>query len=365
MRRKALRGAGAAALAALALLSTLAPLAEARAVVGIGDQKPEMFTDPRFLWLKVGYTRMNVGWDVRHSKWERPWVDGWMRAAHKAKVRPVITFGHSWTDSRRRILPSVATYRREIRAFRKRFPWVREYIPWNEANHCSQPTCNKPERAAAYYRVLRQECRRCTVVAADVLDQRNLAGWIRRFRRAARPYRPRLWGLHNYLDANRLRSTGTDNMLRAVPGQVWLTETGGLVRRNHYRNQISFPESPENAARATQWVLDLARERPRIRRVYFYHWNANSPTQGWDSAFIDPFGTPRPAFDVLARARGRNPKKAPIVFSLPPQVTPPSEQPPPEQGPSPPPPAEPQQQPPPPQDPPPPPPQCVLGVLCR
>jgi hypothetical protein len=114
---------------------------------------------------------------------------------------------------------------------------------------------------------------------------------------------------------------------------------------------------------ATQWVLDLAKERPRIRRVYFYHWDANSPTQAWDSAFIDPFGSPRPAFDVLARARGRNPRKAPVIYALPPAVTPPSEQPPPEQGPSSPPPAQPQQQPPPPQQQPPPP-ECTLGVLC-
>ena len=300
---------------------------------------------------------------MRTSKWERPWVANWMRKARAANVRPLVAFGHSWTSSRRKLLPSVATFRREFRAFRRAYPWVREYSPWNEANHCSQPTCHKPERAAAYYRVVKQECRGCTVVAADVLDQRNLGEWIGRFRRAARPYRPRLWGLHNYLDANRLRSAGTDHMLRSVPGQVWLTETGGLVRRNHYRSQIAFPESAEHAALATQWVLDLAKQRPRIRRVYFYHWDANSPTQAWDSAFIDPFGSSRPAFDVLARARGRNPSKAPVVFNPPaPSPTPPSEQPPPEQGPSSPPPSEPQPQQPPPQEPPPP--ECTLGILC-
>lgn len=339
----------------LAPAGAAAPVAQARPVIGIGDQKPAMFTDPRFEWLNITYSRMVVSWDVRRVGWERPWVKNWLAKARAARVRPLIAFGHTWTEKGRRYLPTVREYRREVRAFRRAYPWVREYTPWNEANHCSQPTCNRPERAAAYYKVLKQECRRCTILAADVLDQAGMVEWLRRFRRAARPYKPRLWGLHNYLDANRRRSTGTRRLLKAVPGQIWFTETGGLVRRNHYRAQISFPESPEHAAKATRWVLKLATARPRVRRVYFYHWDANSPTQAWDSAFIDPYGNPRPAFDVLARFRGRDPRRAPLVFQpFPPGPAPPSEQPPPETGTQPQPEPQPQQ----------PPADCLLGVFC-
>ena len=43
--------------------------------------------------------------------------------------------------------------------FRERYPWVRDYLTWNEANHCSQPTCRNPKRAAQYYLALRKHCR--------------------------------------------------------------------------------------------------------------------------------------------------------------------------------------------------------------
>ena len=51
------------------------------------------------------------------------------------------------------------------------------------------------------------------------------------FRRHAHEVEPRYWGMHNYIDANRLRTTGTRRMLRAVKGQIWFTETGGIVAR--------------------------------------------------------------------------------------------------------------------------------------
>ena len=51
-----------------------------------------------------------------------------------------------------------------------------EYLTWNEANHCSQPTCRNPERAAQYYLALRKHCRGCRIVAADLLDGSKMSG---------------------------------------------------------------------------------------------------------------------------------------------------------------------------------------------
>jgi hypothetical protein len=38
----------------------------------------------------------------------------------------------------------------------------------------------------------------------------------------------------------------------------------------------------------------------RITRVYLYHWNADRRFDTWDSALIDMYGRPRPAFRVLS-----------------------------------------------------------------
>ena len=120
----------------------------------------------------------------------------------------------------------------------------------------------------------------------------------------------------------------------------------------------------------TRFVLQVADSEPRIRRVYFYQWNADSLLQAWDSGFIDPFGHRRAAFDVLARHAGRDPRRAPgdPVFAAPVEPSSASEQPPPSQGGPPPqdsPPQQQQQQQP--QDPPPPsctlPPPLCPGVL--
>ncbi|MGZ4278400.1 MAG: hypothetical protein ACXVFK_15895 [Solirubrobacteraceae bacterium] len=316
-----------AALAAAAALA-LPAAAAAKPILAVGDQKPAMFSDPRFGWLHITHSRIVVSWTVARTPWERRLVDQWLFAARLTGVRPLVAFGHAWSGRERRALPSVKAYAKAVRDFRRRYPWVRDYTPWNEANHCSQPTCHHPERAAAYYNVMRAQCPRCTIVAADVLDQRNMVPWLRAFRRHAAGH-PRLWGLHNYLDANRLRTSGTEHMLKAVRGEIWMTETGGIVRRTHYRQQIGgFEESPAHAAKATAWILKVADHRPRIRRVYLYQWNANSPTQVWDSGLIGPFGETRPAFAVVARAMGRDPSKAPGDQPTQPSPPPPNEQPP-------------------------------------
>src|SRR3954451_14204185 len=300
----------AAALVFLSLVAPLPSVAHARAVVGMGDQKPEMFTDARFRWLGVRHARIVVSWNVMASTSERRWAAGWLGAARAARVEPLISFGHAWSGPQRKRLPSVAAYRSAFTRFRSAYPWVRTYIPWNEANHCSQPTCHRPERAAAYYDVIRADCPRCTVVAGDVLDQRNMVSWLRAFQRASK-HKPTLWGLHNYLDASRLRTTGTRRLLRAVKGRIWITETGGLVRRKHYKAQIAFPESADHAGKVTRFLLRFANTHARIRRVYIYQWNANSLFQTWDSGIIEPFGQRRGGVHAPPRAVGPPHPEAP------------------------------------------------------
>ena len=356
----------AAALVFLLLLAAAPATARARVLVGMGDQKPAMFKDPRLRWLGVRHARLVVSWDVQRSAGERAWADAWLTAARAAGVEPMVAFGHAWAGKKRKVAPTKRTFRLAFDRFRRAHPWVHVYTPWNEANHCSQPTCKTPKRAAEYYDAMREGCPRCTVTAADLVDQPNMVRWARQFARAAK-HKPTLWGLHNYLDANRLRTSGLRRLLAGVEGRIWLTETGGVVRRSYYRNQIRFPTSIDHAARATSFILKLADSQPRVRRVYLYHWNSVSLTQTWDSGLIDPFGISRPAFYALARHMGRDPSRAPgqprplAAVEAPPPLPPPApeEQPPPpppeEQQPPPPPPPQ-DENPPPPQDPPPPPP---------
>jgi hypothetical protein len=285
----------------LALVAALvvAPAANAKPpLIGIGEQHPQIFTDEAFAPLGIRDVRYIASYDALQDPTERAELDAYLRAAGAAHMRVLLGFGHSRDPLKAHTAPSVKRFEREFLKFRERYPWIRDYLTWNEANHCSQPTCKNPKRAAQYYLALRKHCKGCRIVAADLLDGSKLATWAKAFQKAVGKRRV-IWGLHNYIDANRFRTRGTKALLRAVKGDVWFTETGGIVKRVN-PNKIKLPESTRHAAKATSYVFKLAALSKRVKRVYFYHWSpAPTPNPTWDSALVDKHDRPRPAYKVL------------------------------------------------------------------
>ncbi len=286
-------------LAALALLAVPAGASAAPPVIGVGEQNAAMFATPSWEHLGAPDVRYIVPWDALKSDWQRAETDAYMAAAENAGAHVLLGFGHSRIESRRRKLPSASEYRHVFLRFRARYPFINEYLTWNEANHCSQPTCRRPDMAARYYDILRDDCTGCTVVGPSVLDKRDMPKWVHQVELHAK-HRIGIWAIHNYIDANRFRTRGTKALLKAVKGKVWFTETGGLVRRDN-GSTIDFANSPTHAVRAVKWVFKLARLSPRVQRIYFYHWVAPEPGATWDSALLDARGNPRPALAVIKR----------------------------------------------------------------
>jgi hypothetical protein len=260
-------------------------------VVGIGEQQAAMFSDPRFADLHIHKARIVVAYDATRVRFERQLVDVWLAEARRTGVEPFVTFGHSRVHPDK--LPTVAEFRTAFGEFRARYPAVRVYAAWNEINHNGQPTHDHPERAAEYYNVVKAACRGCLVVAGDVLDQAGMTSYLRRYRSHI-DGEPQAWGLHNYTDVNRFRSRGLKAMLKAVSGEIWLTETGGLVQLAD-----RLPRDEQRAARATAFMVKLARSTPRVARLYLYNWTGTDAKARFDSGLIAPDGTARPAYDVL------------------------------------------------------------------
>jgi hypothetical protein len=299
-------------IAALLTLVAAAP-ASAKYRVGVGEQKAAMFDTPAWQSLKLKRVRYLVPWDYAKHRGQRDEVNYYMGRARAARQDVLVTFtarrgcyiGNRYSKKKKCRAPSTGAYKKAYRAFDKAFPWVKTYSAWNEINHKSQPTFKSPRRAAQYYNVLRKDARKrkFRVMAADMLDTGNMSRYLGTFRRYAKGS-PRLWGLHNYGDVNRRRSSFTKAMLRTVPGEVWLTETGGIVKL-----LPSFKRSPSRAAARTKGMFRLVNRydtrrrgmRSKITRLFVYTWFGEERSARFDAGLVNPDGSPRKAFSVFRK----------------------------------------------------------------
>jgi hypothetical protein len=298
-------------LAALLVPSTAA----AKYKVGVGEQDPAMFGSARWQSLQLKRSRYLVPWNWNQSASTRALVTSYMTSAHAAGQQVLVAFtarrgcynGKRYSKKKACRAPSAKAYRTSFRAFDGAFPWVRTYSAWNEVNHVSQPTARKPKLAVRYYDVLRHDARArgFKVMAADLLDTSNLGSYLRAFLRRAKGS-PRLWGLHNYQDVNYKTSKDTRRMLSTVRGEVWLTETGGIVR---FAGSRLRTYSPKRAADRTKYMFKLANTfqrrragtRSKITQLFIYTWFGEPRGARFDAGLVNPNGSPRKAFAVVRK----------------------------------------------------------------
>ncbi|UGS38171.1 glycosyl hydrolase [Capillimicrobium parvum] len=272
--------------------------------IGISDQNVSMFSAPLFQNLGLRYARFVTPWDValKPTSPEAAKLRDWIVAASFDGVEPLISFEHRTADrcpDRPCMLPSTSAYAKAIRAFRQEYPTVTTLSAWNEASHVTQPTYKHPDAAARYYLAMKRLCPTCTIVAADVLDTRFMQGWLQQFLKVAPS--ARLWGLHNYGDTNRFRTSGLDTLLATVKGDVWLTETGSIVSFTTSDGRQSFKPSQARAAKAMRYLFTrLVPRSSRIKRVYLYNWRSD-PANRWDSGLVGYRGEKRKVYDVVAQ----------------------------------------------------------------
>jgi hypothetical protein len=287
--------------------------AEARLRVGISEQNSAMFDSRYFKRLKVRQARLVVPWNVaqRHDYWPA-YMRAWLRGAKRRHVQPHVAFNIvDFSAKHRGKGPSPKRLRKAFKAFRRKYRRVRVFTPWNEANHAFQPTYRKPRLAYRYYRVLKRACPRCTVLAADVLDDASMSWWLKKYRRS---FKGRgIWGIHNYQDANKhrsLRRSSTLRITRLVRGPIWSTEAGGIVGFKTVKGRVAYRYSLARQKSAQRYLFKLMRARKvrhRYKRVYIYNWTGTWSHRGrrkanrWDSGLMTVSGKPRPAYWALLR----------------------------------------------------------------
>jgi len=277
-------------------------------MTGLGDEQPEMFTDPLWQQLHTRIARYIAPYDaVAHPDSLRR-ATAWINAAEEQHVKILVAFYHSQHTPT--VLPSYALYKHDVQKFVKRFPNVRQYQSWDEANRGNVPglfSSPSPKAAAQYYQALIRVCKGCTAVGLDVLDQEKIPrtlNYIKEFKSAVghlHTVMPSIWGLHDYSDVNRHESWRTRQLSRAMGGQIWLTETGGIVKFGG-----SFPFKGgfglSRAASVIKYTFGLAASQSsRIKRVYLYNWTGGNSGSRFDAGLTDNHHRPRAGYVVVCR----------------------------------------------------------------
>jgi hypothetical protein len=277
-------------------------------LTGIGDEHPQMFGDPLWTQLHTPIARYIAPYDAAVRPYDLAKAATWIHAAEAQHQQILIAFYHSeYTPTR---LPSVATYAGDVQKFIKLFPNVTQYEAYDEANRGNVRGAFASPSAtldAQYYQALLRACTGCTVIGLDILDAHVVSPSLRyvsAFKNAVRHLKtrmPSVWGLHNYADVNRLQSSRTRQLVHALGGQVWLTETGGIV---HLGSE--FPNRRgsglKRAARVLKYLFSLARSEPAIKRLYIFSWIGGAGSARFDAGLMDALGKPRPGYVAVCRA---------------------------------------------------------------
>jgi hypothetical protein len=276
-------------------------------LTGIGNENPKMFANPLYQQLHTKIVRYVVPYDAVAHPYSLDLAIAFIDAAEAAGEQILVAFYHSeYTPTR---LPNVTSYQRDVQKFVKLFPHVRQYESWDESNRGNVAHAfSSPSgiAAAKYYQALIRVCKGCTVIGLDVLDEAQIVKTLRyisEFKREIsrlETFMPNIRGLHNYSDVNRLEGWRTRDLVKALGGQVWLTETGGLVKF-----EPSFPNRHgaglTRAAKVLKFMFALAGSVPQIKRLYVYDWSGGTSSTRFDAGLTNVNEQPRAGYVVVCR----------------------------------------------------------------
>jgi hypothetical protein len=279
-------------------------------MTGISDSREEMFSNKLWKQLHTKISRLVIPYDVAVRPYDLHFATTWIRDAEANHQKILVAFYHS--EYTKMKLPSVATYKSDVAKFVKRFPHVREYQAWDEANRgfVSDGSASFVSPSATldaqYYQALKRDCSSCTVVGLDVLDSYDIyptIDYINEFKREVgrlKTAMPHVWGLHNYSDLNRFESWRTHDLSADLGGEVWLTETGGIVKfGGEFTNKNG--SGLRRAAKVLQYMFGVAASTPRVKRLYIYNWVGGTPSTRFDAGLTNVHYKPRPGYVVVCK----------------------------------------------------------------
>jgi hypothetical protein len=276
-------------------------------LTGIGNETAGMFRNQLWKNLHTKIVRYVAPYDAAVHVPSLNNAITFIQGAEASHEQVLVAFYHSeYTPTK---MPSTATYKHDIEKFIKLFPRVRQYESWDEANRGNEPhqfSSPSATLAAQYYQQLIRVCKGCTAIGLDVLDAENISPtltYIAEFKHEIghlETVMPKIWGLHNYSDINRMESWRTNDLVKALGGQVWLTETGGLVKFGG-----AFPNKNGSgltrSAKVLKYMFAVAGSHPQIKRLYIYDWNGGTASTRFDAGLTNIHEQARAGYVTVCR----------------------------------------------------------------
>src|SRR3954452_2163845 len=116
-------------IAALLAALVAVPAAQAKPRAGLSEQNPAVFTDAHWKPLKLKQVRYVVSWDYDKQPFEQAEVSGYLNAAHGARQNVLVEFSahrgcfvnNRYRRAKACKAPSVRTYKKAVKNFRKQF----------------------------------------------------------------------------------------------------------------------------------------------------------------------------------------------------------------------------------------------------
>ena len=223
-----------------------------------------------------------------------------VRQPRKTGVEPLVSFYRSSRDedaAARR----VKEYRRHFRRFRERYPWVRLFSTWNEANFAAaQPTGRDP----AAHRPLLPRCAAECAAGAARSSRPTSARTAAPSRRAGCGSSSAGWAGPSHLGPRVLPGREPPRRLPHAP--VPASDRGpGLGGRGGRDPLLRARAAAVDPAPDPRDALPDDRLPARVaapERMYVYHWRAAAGDTLFDSGLLSADGVPRPAYRIFTSA---------------------------------------------------------------
>ena len=187
--------------------------------------------------------------------------DAWMAPAHARGDDVLLTINQHSSMSTRALPTLRAVPARRAQACGRATRGCGRWRPGTRRTTRSSRLFRKPRRAAQFYNIMREECRGCTIVAADVLDSSNMLPWLATFKRYAQ--HPRIWGLHSYDGHEPLQAAAGDVDAGAAARGPGRGLADGDGRHRPLRRPLPRRQAGERrAAAGGRRTFSVARDQP-------------------------------------------------------------------------------------------------------